>query len=209
MLISKSVLLNLKNVFCVNKKKQWNYPICPRSITTKSFSSRATTAYGSWKSGVKQANGKKTATTKPTLRTVFATHHLDMESHTVSGSPRWGSPFPGLRCSSRAWQSDRLSSPPCRRTDLQTEPWTGLCGQRKQRCLNFLLMQYFVLVMRSFALKSAVNGWGGTWRILLLPPEILCPHSERMHDGRRILFNYNEAYVKWCPLKTEKARCNN
>lgn len=126
-----------------NIRKQRNYPICPRSITTKSFSSRATTAYGSWKSGVKQTYRKKTTSQLAAKHSEIQrlnprrAHRLDTESHTASGNPRWGSPSPGQRCSSRAWRSDRLSSPPCRKTDLQTEPWTGLCGPRKHQQLYF------------------------------------------------------------------------
>lgn len=186
-----------------NIRKQRNYPICPRSITTKSFSSRATTAYGSWKSGVKQTYRKKTTlqlaakhseTQKLNPRRA---HRLDTESHTASGNPQWGSPSPGQRCSSHAWRSDRLSSPPCRKTDLQTEPWTGLCGPRKHRHLNFA---YSILS----GCYEMLNGWGGMWKSLLLPPEILCPHFESTGDGRCILFNYNEHYIKFCPLIPDK-----
>lgn len=101
----------------------------------------------------------------------------------------------------------QAGSPPHRvvgQTPRQNHERVSAVGRKRRRSGFFRSLCNFAVVMRCWALEPAVNGWGGTRRFLRSPPEILWPHSERIHDGRRILLNYNDGYIKFCPLITDR-----
>lgn len=131
-----------------------------------------------------------------------------MEFHTALGSLRWGSPSPGRQCSSHASRSDRLSSPLCRKTDLQTGhgmgPWVQETHTHTHTHFN-CLFNTFQLVVKSYRVHSAVNGWRGTPKFYCIPWRFFAPISKAsMKGGAYFFFYYNDNYINPCPLIPEK-----
>lgn len=100
------------------------------------------------------------------------------------------------------------SPPHCvvRQTSRQDMEWVPGFRKHTHTHTHFnCLFNTFQLVVKSYRVHSAVNGWRGTPKFYCIPWRFFAPISKAsMKGGAYFFFYYNDNYINPCPLIPEK-----